>query len=257
MLEHYSAEDDTTSANTGIIETTSTHIPATDAVFTEGWIRRFAATVRATEAQLTALDQRVGDGDFGTNLRAGLDAAVRVLDQQAAVSALAAGRAAQAGGPLRTAATAFLDGVGGTSGPLFGLLLEELALAASGPVLDVTALRAGLTGGLAAVQRVGEARPGDKTLVDALYPACEALRVCPREAGSRVALAHASRAAWEGVRSTARLRARRGRASYVGERGRGVPDPGAVGIGLLLSSADAVVTELPPSATNPVPEQPG
>ncbi|MEV6940230.1 DAK2 domain-containing protein, partial [Streptomyces sp. NPDC051132] len=188
MLEHYSAEDDTTSANTGIIETTSTHIPATDAVFTEGWIRRFAATVRATEAQLTALDQRVGDGDFGTNLRAGLDAAVRVLDQQAAVSALAAGRAAQAGGPLRTAATAFLDGVGGTSGPLFGLLLEELALAAAGPVLDVTALRAGLTGGLAAVQRVGEARPGDKTLVDALYPACEALRVCPREAGRGVLL---------------------------------------------------------------------
>ncbi|MFC5653993.1 DAK2 domain-containing protein [Streptomyces nogalater] len=217
-------------------------------------MRRFAASVRATEAELTALDQRVGDGDFGTNLRSGLDASVRALDQAGAVTPAAGGRA---GRPLRTVATVFLDGVGGTSGPLFGLLLTELALAAVGPVLDVTALRAGLTGGLAAVQRVGEARPGDKTLVDALYPACEALRVCPERAGSRVALAHASRAAWEGVRLTARLRARRGRASYVGERGRGVPDPGAVGVGLLLSSAGAVVTELPPFVADPAPEQPG
>ncbi|WP_258565320.1 dihydroxyacetone kinase subunit DhaL [Streptomyces sp. WELS2] len=212
-------------------------------------MRRFAASVRATEAQLTALDQRVGDGDFGTNLRSGLDASVRALDQAGTVSPAA-------GGPLRTVANVFLDGVGGTSGPLFGLLLTELALAAIGPVLDVAALRAGLAGGLAAVQRVGEARPGDKTLVDALYPACEALRVCPEQVGSRVALAHASRAAWEGVRSTARLRARRGRASYVGERGRGVPDPGAVGVGLLLSSADGVVTVLPPFVTGPAPRRP-
>ncbi|GGR72251.1 DAK2 domain-containing protein [Streptomyces sp. MBT70] len=253
MLEHYSAQDDAASPDSAVASTTWTDAPAADAAFTEGWMRRFAASVRATEAQLTALDQRVGDGDFGTNLRSGLDASVRALDQAGAVSPAATVRA---GGPLRTVATVFLDGVGGTSGPLFGLLLTELALAAVGPVLDVAALRAGLTGGLAAVQRVGEARPGDKTLVDALYPACEALRVCPEQAGSRVALAHASRAAWEGVRLTARLRARRGRASYVGERGRGVPDPGAVGVGLLLSSADGVVTVLPPFVTGPAPRRP-
>ncbi len=253
MLEHYSAQDDAASPNAGLPSTTWTDTTSADAVFTGGWMRRFAASVRATEPQLTALDQRVGDGDFGTNLRAGLDASVRALDRTAALSPAVTGRA---GGPLRTVATVFLDGVGGTSGPLFGLLLTELALAAVGPVLDVPALRAGLAGGLAAVQRVGEARPGDKTLVDALYPACEALRVCPEQVGSRVALAHASRAAWEGVRLTARLRARRGRASYVGERGRGVPDPGAVGIGLLLSSAGGVLTELPPSVTEPAPECP-
>ncbi|MDO0929048.1 DAK2 domain-containing protein [Streptomyces sp. TG1A-8] len=241
MLDHYTPEDDTTH---------------TGAAFTEGWMRRFAASARATEAQLTALDQQVGDGDFGTNLRAGLDATVTALDTEAVTVASTAGRAARAGGPLQTAATAFLDGVGGTSGPLFGLLLEELAVAAAGPALDLTALRAGLTGGLAAIQRVGEARPGDKTLVDALYPACEALRVCPAEAGGRTALAHASRAAWEGVRCTARLRARRGRASYVGTRATGVPDPGAVGIGLLLSSAGGVVAELAPLLAEPEPAGP-
>ncbi|MCS0636792.1 DAK2 domain-containing protein [Streptomyces sp. LP05-1] len=235
MLDHYAPEDDAT---------------YTGAAFTEGWMRRFAASARATEAQLTALDQRVGDGDFGVNLMAGLDATVTALDAEAAAApAMPAGD--RAGRPLQAAATAFLDGVGGTSGPLFGLLLEELAVAAAGPALDMTALRAGLTGGLAAIQRVGEARPGDKTLVDALYPACEALRVCPAEAGPRAALAHASRAAWEGVRGTARLRARRGRASYVGERATGVPDPGAVGIGLLLSSAGATVTALAPLLADP------
>ncbi|MFV2121015.1 DAK2 domain-containing protein [Streptomyces sp. Act-28] len=187
MLDRYAPEGDTTYAG---------------AAFTEGWMRRFAASARATEAQLTALDQQVGDGDFGTNLTAGLDATVAALDA-AAAGPTTTGRAARAGGPLQTAATAFLDGVGGTSGPLFGLLLEELAVAADGPALDVTGLRAGLTGGRAAIQRGGEARPGDKTLVDALYPACEALRVSSVEAGPRAALAHASRAAWEGVRGTA------------------------------------------------------
>lgn len=234
MLDRYAPEDDATYTGTA---------------FTESWMRRFAASVRATEAQLTALDQRVGDGDFGTNLMAGLDATVAALDKAAGSSAT--GRAARAGEPLQTAATAFLDGVGGTSGPLFGLLLEELAVAAAVPVLDVAVLRSGLTNGLAAIRRVGEARPGDKTLVDALCPACEALRVCPVEAGPRAALAHASRAAWEGVRGTARLRARRGRASYVGGRATGVPDPGAVGIGLLLSSAGGTVTALAPLLADP------
>jgi phosphoenolpyruvate---glycerone phosphotransferase subunit DhaL len=212
-----------------------------DGAFTDGWMRRFAESAFATERELTSLDQQAGDGDFGTNLCAGLSSAVRALDRLP-VGYLAAATA------LEAAATAFLDDVGGTSGPLFGLILQELAasVAAAGAVLTVSALAAGTEGGLAAVQRVGEAVPGDKTLVDALAPAARALRRCTADVRPDQALVAAAGGAWEGVRSTALLRARRGRASYLGERASGVADPGAVGIALLFASAQQVVVALAP-----------
>ncbi|GEB48426.1 DAK2 domain-containing protein [Streptomyces cacaoi] len=260
--------------------------------FAEQWMRRFAASVSATEPELTALDQEAGDGDFGTNLDAGLKAALSALEPApaggtAAGGLDAAGATGGGGSPgtaggsgdagstggardageareareardagdagddvpaLRAVATAFLDEVGGTSGPLFGLLLQDLAQAAeeAGHRLTVPALARGARAGLAAIQRVGEAVPGDKTLVDGLAPACEALASAEESVGPANALAVAADAAWQGVRSTADLRARRGRASYVGERASGVPDPGAVGIGLLFASAGGTVTSLAP-----------
>ncbi|OON72039.1 dihydroxyacetone kinase subunit DhaL [Streptomyces tsukubensis] len=213
--------------------------PPYDASSTDGWMRRFACSARATEEQLTALDQEVGDGDFGTNLTAGVGAAVRRLDR---LPADGFGPAA----PLEAAATAFLDEVGGTSGPLFGLLLQSLAAAVDSGGPTTTALAEGAADGLAAIQRVGDAALGDKTLVDALAPAAEALRATPPGEPPQVALAAAAQAAWRGVRETARLRARMGRSSYVGERAAGVPDPGAVGVGLLFASDAGVVEELAP-----------
>lgn len=208
-----------------------------DATATDGWMRRFAESAHATEIRLTALDQRVGDGDFGTNLTAGADAALRRLDQLPAAGGDPAA-------PLEAAATAFLDEVGGTSGPLFGLLLQSLAVAvaASGPTTEAYA--DGVANGLAAIRRVGGAAPGDKTLVDALTPAAEVLRTTSADTPPDRALAAAADAAWEGVRSTARLRARMGRSSYLGERAEGIPDPGAVGVGLLFASAQGVVADL-------------
>lgn len=219
-----------------------------DAAFTADWMRRFASSVAATEHQLTDLDQRAGDGDFGINLRAGLDSAMaRMFGHGTAGDSACV--------PLELAAAAFLDDVGGTSGPLFGLLLVELAGAAAeeGDTLTVTALAEGVTGGLAAIQRVGEARPGDKTLVDALAPAAEALLRHGPAARPDQALAAAADAAWDGVRRTARLRARRGRASYLGERASGIADPGAVGVGLLFSSAGGNITSLDPLLRDPDP----
>ncbi len=217
-----------------------------DGTFTAGWMRRFADSVAATEHQLTDLDQRAGDGDFGVNLRAGLDSAMRRLRRRPAGEGAARV-------PLELAATAFLDDVGGTSGPLFGLLLVELAnaVAKEGEVLTVPGLAVGAAAGLAAIQRVGEARPGDKTLVDALAPAVGELRRYGPGARPDQALAAAADAAWEGVRRTARLRARRGRASYLGERASGIADPGAVGVGLLFSSAGGNVTSLDPLLAGP------
>jgi dihydroxyacetone kinase-like protein len=208
--------------------------------FTDTWMRRFAACASATEAELSALDQQVGDGDFGANLVAGLQATLRRLGADDGT--------ATAAEPLEAAAGAFLDEVGGTSGPLFGLLFQEMAaaVAAAGDALDLGALATGVGNGLAAIQRVGEATVGDKTLVDALAPVCVVLASYPSEADPAEALSQAALAAWDGVANTARLTARRGRASYLGDRAAGVPDPGAVGIGLLFSTAEVDVTRLAP-----------
>jgi dihydroxyacetone kinase len=208
-------------------------------------LRRYAADVEAAHAELTRLDQLSGDGDFGDNLRSGLRRVIDELD-----------RSGTAGHGFDVAGQVFLDDVGGTSGPLFGLLFTEIGRALDGdkpvgrtldgdmpvgraldgdmPVGraldgDVPSWAAGAAAGLAAIQRVGEAEVGDCTLVDALVPAVAAL-----ESDGAGAFARAAAAAADGARSTAELRARLGRASYVGERARGVADPGAVGVALLF-----------------------
>ncbi|WP_405392212.1 dihydroxyacetone kinase subunit DhaL [Streptomyces sp. NBC_01102] len=212
---------------------------ALDGVETRDWTLRFAESVYATEAELTALDQQAGDGDFGTNLAAGVRAAGLLLDGTD-----------EPAGPAETLgamATAFLDEIGGTSGPLFGLLFHALSRAAadSGPGLTAAALADGTAQGLAAIRRVGDASPGDKTLVDALTPAAAALRAA-EGAPPATALLAAADGAWRGVRDTASLSARMGRASYLGERATGIPDPGAVGVALLFSSAAGAVYALGP-----------
>ncbi|WP_157126440.1 dihydroxyacetone kinase subunit DhaL [Nocardia mikamii] len=178
-------------------------------------VARLREVFFAAEPVLTTLDEITGDGDFGVNLREGLS---EVADRLAAPDSPA---------PWDTLRAVFLDEVGGTSGPLFGLLFQSLGTRAAQSDSYIDALGAGLSDGLAAIQRVGEADIGDRTMVDALAPAVEALR------GDGDIAAMAS-AAVDGALSTATLRARRGRASYLGERAVGHPDPGAVGVALLL-----------------------
>jgi phosphoenolpyruvate---glycerone phosphotransferase subunit DhaL len=184
----------------------------------EAVLRAFAQAAEDAHAELTALDQRSGDGDFGDNLRGGLRAAVTRFDEGGTSAFGALG-------------TVFLDEVGGTSGPLLGLLFSEIARALEGSDDPVTAFGDGARAGLAAIRRVGEAQVGDRTLVDALSPAVDS---------ATSGLGAAARAAADGARHTAELRARMGRASYVGERAVGEPDPGAVGIAMLFRAAAAV-----------------
>ncbi|MBT3072881.1 DAK2 domain-containing protein [Streptomyces bacillaris] len=199
----------------------------------------FADAARTAHPALTALDQISGDGDFGDNLRDGLD---RVG------AALAAGPADP---PFAVAAAVFLDEVGGTSGPLLGLLFQELARAhAAHPEDGHEAWRTGIREGLAAIQRVGEAEPGDRTLVDALDPAREAL-----ESGKGPG--DVAEAALAGARATAELRARRGRASYVGERALGSPDPGALGVALLFWCRANAAGEAPGKLADHLPDPTG
>ncbi|MFC0042281.1 DAK2 domain-containing protein [Actinomadura rayongensis] len=185
-------------------------------------LRRYATAVDAAHGELTRLDRHSGDGDFGDNLRAGLRAAVARHDR--------------AGGPaFAVLGEVFLDEVGGTSGPLFGLLFTEIARA--------DGFAAGAAAGLAAIRRVGEAEIGDRTLVDALAPAVDALH-------GPHPFAAAARAAADGAARTAGLRARRGRASYLGDRALGAADPGAAGIALLFW---AVASVAEPDAAVPPP----
>jgi triose/dihydroxyacetone kinase / FAD-AMP lyase (cyclizing) len=182
-----------------------------------------AEAVIAAEPALTDMDRAVGDGDLGTNLARG---ARRVLAEVDTLSATGSHRLL-----LRELAALLRRDVGGTSGPLYCLLVlgasDELTDAAPPAGTWAKAFLAGTS----AVCRVGGAEVGDRTMVDALVPAAEALSLGlaegrPAEDALRMALA----AAEEGVRSTEHLRAALGRSSYLGERAVGHPDPGAAAV---------------------------
>lgn len=194
---------------------------------TREWMLRFFAAVDREQQALTDLDRRCGDGDFGTNLGSALRRARAGLDSA---------QTATPGDVLTVVATAFLQ-TGGTSGPLFGMWFRQLAKATRVPSVGVVELARGFAEATAAVQRLGGARPGDKTMVDAMLPATDALAAASGDLDD--ALTAAALAARQGAEATAQLLAKRGRASYVGESARGVLDPGAVTVALLVEAARA------------------
>ncbi|MFD6436104.1 dihydroxyacetone kinase family protein [Streptomyces venezuelae] len=184
---------------------------------------RYALTVTQVRDNLTKLDQLVGDGDFGDNLAGGVRRAVKLADETGMDGTAAL-------------ADAFLNDVGGTSGPLFGLLFQHLAAASpvDGGAPTAAALAEAAEAGHAAIHRVGGAVPGDCTLVDALAPAAESLAAARDAEAPDAPLTEAAQAAIRGALATASLRPRRGRASYVGDHALGVPDPGALAVALLF-----------------------
>lgn len=219
----------------------------------------YLTAAEQAHAVLTRLDQAAGDGDFGDNLRDGLRLVVRRIPDGVDLPT-----------EFDIAATCFLDEVGGTSGPLIGLLLQDIAahlaphrdtvtqqaphpatavqqaphqdtVAQQAPHRDTAAqqaarqdvdeaLAAGLAAGIDTIQRVGEARLGDRTMLDCLIPTLDTITTATRPL-DWVAIAGSALAA---ARATAHLKARMGRASYVGERALGTPDAGAMGMALLF-----------------------
>ncbi|MCT1448388.1 dihydroxyacetone kinase subunit DhaK [Brevibacterium casei] len=182
---------------------------------------RFAELAEEHHGHLTRLDQVTGDGDFGDNLRGGLRHTTRLMEEADAAGFAAAERA-------------FLNGVGGTSGPLLGLLFQELNAGYAKLGDDEhprTVWEQATAAGSAAIRRVGGAEPGDRTVIDVLEPTASAL------SGG---FASAAETAADAAQATAELQARRGRASYVDGRGHGTPDAGAVGISLLFTAAAEV-----------------
>ena len=207
-----------------------------DAATITNWMSEIESSVRTQRDHLVQLDAAIGDGDHGTNMARGFEAVVQ---------ALAADTGSPPGRLLIVAGRTLVSTVGGASGPLWGS-----ALRAGGRVLgdqatfDGTQLVDVLAAALASVKDLGTAALGDKTMVDALEPAVATLR-SRLAAGDPVDLAldAAGAAAEAGMRGTIPLQARKGRASYLGERSVGHQDPGATSTALIIRALRKAVGE--------------
>ena len=187
-----------------------------DVTALEAWIREFARTIAEHKEELTELDSAIGDADHGSNMHRGMTAALAALDATPPADPAAL---------LKAVAMAMISKVGGTSGPLYGTFFLRMsgAFGDGSPAAFAAAFRAGVDGVVAR----GKAEREDKTMVDALLPAVEALK-------GGASLAAGADAAAEGARSTVPLQARKGRASYLGERSIGHEDPGAASTVLVM-----------------------
>lgn len=192
-------------------------------------VRAMAATVAEHKVELTHLDREIGDGDHGENLAKGFAAVLAKLDAAAPDSP---------GAVLKLVATTLISTVGGASGPLFGTAFLRAATSVGDAAeLDGAAVAGALEAARGGVVARGKAEPGDKTMVDALTPAAAAATENADGGGDVAAvLAAAAAAAASGAADTVPLRARKGRASYLGERSVGHADPGATSVSYLLAA---------------------
>ncbi|MBC7560391.1 MAG: dihydroxyacetone kinase subunit L [Dermatophilaceae bacterium] len=207
------------------------------------WIRRFAEEVSKNKDLLTDLDSAIGDADHGSNMDRGMSATVAALDE-----ASSQGRPlTTAGALLKTVGMTVVSSIGGASGPLYGTLFLRMGTSAGDvEALDDAGFSAALTAGLAGVVARGKAELGDKTMCDALAPACAALDASlAGGAGLSEALAVAATSADTGRDATIPMLARKGRASYLGERSIGHQDPGATSVALLVNAAAATLGSRP------------
>jgi phosphoenolpyruvate---glycerone phosphotransferase subunit DhaL len=202
----------------------------TTAVF-EHWMRRFADLVAENRDYLTELDAAIGDADHGSNMDRGMKAAVAALDQSPPPTA---------GALLSKVGVTLVSTVGGASGPLFGTLFMRMGASLGGGAETASAddMAAALSAGLGGVVDRGKPAPGDKTMYDALAPAVDALQAALAGGASLSTGMKAARdAAAAGRDATMPMLARKGRASYLGERSVGHLDPGAASVALLLEAA--------------------
>lgn len=181
------------------------------------WLTAFVQRVQESIDDLTELDQRAGDGDFGTNMRSALghfDLPLRGSDTDV----------------LTAISRSYFVRSGGTSGAVFGAMFQKLSEAFADEEDFESALRSGTIAALQEIQDLGGAQVGDNTVVDSLSPAADALR-------DGASLEEVARKAADGAESTRDTTASKGRASYVGENARGVVDPGALVVSWLYAAA--------------------
>lgn len=196
------------------------------------WLERTADVMGEQKDYLTQLDSDIGDGDHGANMARGFNAVRGKLAESADKDI---------GAIFKMVAMTLISTVGGASGPLYGTFFLQAATPAAGKhELTLGDLAAGFDAGLKGLVARGKAAPGDKTMIDALTPAVEALHPSGDESPA-VAIVRAVEAARNGAKATIPMVARKGRASYLGERSAGHLDPGAASSVLLLEALAAVL----------------
>ncbi len=194
------------------------------------WLKASASAIAANKDYLTRLDADIGDGDHGANMDRGFQAVLAKLPSVADKDI---------GTIFKTVGMTLVSTVGGAGGPLYGTFFMQMGTATVGKMELtlpdwLTAIQAGVDG----VIMRGKANPGDKTMVDALIPALDDLKVAQTDGRSlKDALRRSAAAAEKGMTDTIPLVARKGRASYLGERSAGHQDPGATSSHLLLKTA--------------------
>ncbi len=194
------------------------------------WIQKSAEVIAENRAYLTDLDAAIGDADHGANMDRGFKAVL--------------GKIAEMEGKdietvLKTTAMTLISTVGGASGPLYGTFFLQTAAKVMGKTeLTLQDWHAALQAGLDGIISRGKAQTGDKTMIDALAPAVQSLLLSiDQNQPIPEALRSSAEAARIGMQATIPLVARKGRASYLGERSAGHQDPGATSMYLLLDAA--------------------
>jgi phosphoenolpyruvate---glycerone phosphotransferase subunit DhaL len=193
------------------------------------WLESTAAVLNENAGYLTQLDSPIGDADHGTNMDRGFK---KVMEKLPTVADK------DIGNILKTVGMTLISSVGGASGPLYGTFFMRGGMAVDAKEeLDSSDLIGLLQAAVDGVIQRGRAQPGDKTMIDALLPALAALKD-GAHAGKDIidAVADAVSAAEQGMKDTIPLQARKGRASYLGERSIGHQDPGATSSYLILNA---------------------
>jgi len=210
-----------------------------DAGFFLAWVAEIAAVVETQRDHLTQLDAAIGDADHGINLSRGFGAVQTALAQASLPTP---------GWVLILTGSTLISKVGGASGPLYGMAFRQAGKALGDkPETDLAALAGALEAALSGVQKLGAAREGDKTMVDALAPAASAFSKAVAEGASDAdAFAALAEAAGVGAQATIDMQARKGRASYLGPRSVGHEDPGAASTALIMRALrDVAVRQAP------------
>lgn len=193
------------------------------------WLQNLAGVLTENKEYLTELDSAIGDADHGINMKRGFD---KVMDKLPSVADK------DIGSILKTTGMTLISSVGGASGPLYGTFFMRSGMAAAAKEkLTGQDLMELLQAGVEGIIQRGRAQPGDKTMVDAWLPALDALKSELAEDGETVAaLRSAVSAAEQGMKDTIPMQAKKGRASYLGERSIGHQDPGATSSYLMLKT---------------------
>jgi phosphoenolpyruvate---glycerone phosphotransferase subunit DhaL len=199
------------------------------------WLNEARSAIAGRADYLTQLDAAIGDGDHGVNMTRGFEAVAKAIAAQ--------GSDTPPGRLLVLAGKTLVATVGGASGPLWGSLFQAAGHSlGNAEGFDGEALAGALDAGLGAVVDLGAAAPGDKTMVDALDPATATLRARMADGASVAeAFAAGAEAAEAGAAATVPMQARKGRASYLGERSIGHQDPGATSAALIVRALHAAV----------------